>query len=277
MGCYQAAWGHLQPVQHIRMSDLGIDALQHCIDHCSAGKRTRENIKALVGLLYKYAIPRGWTSNGINLGQYIRLNYDHTKEGIPRQSLSDEELTALTVQAQAGDVDAQDVLCLIYLGCRPDEFLSLRVENVKIQTAADGSTYHYVIGGSKTTAGKNRTITISPKIWPYMQARIGNRTSGYIFQGRKGGKRDLRRWTQYRFYRALQRAGIDNPIVDAGGGTQRRRITPHNCRHTWARLAKEVQAPTVDKLALIGHTQREQLEYYTDSTPDDLRRITDAI
>lgn len=277
MGCYKAAWTHLKAVHHVKMSDLGIDALQACIDHCSAGKRTRENIKALVNLLYKYAIPRGYTGSNINLGHFLRVNYDHSAEGIPRASLSDPELTAISKRAADGDIDAQDVMCLTYLGCRPAEFLSLRIENVRTKTTAAGDTYHYVIGGGKTAAGRDRTITISPKIWPYMHDRIGDRTTGYIFLGAHGGKRDLKRWTEHHFYAALERAGIDNPLVKAGGNTERHRITPHSCRHTWARLVKRIDAPTVDKLAIIGHTKREQLEYYIDSKPDELRRITDAI
>ena len=69
MDCYSAAVKYYKPVWHSKLSDITVDDLQECIDECPKGKRTRENMKALAGLLYKYAIPRNLAA--LNLGQYL--------------------------------------------------------------------------------------------------------------------------------------------------------------------------------------------------------------
>lgn len=87
----------------------------------------------------------------------------------------------------------------------------------------------------------------------------------------------LKRWTEGRFYSVLERAGIENPIVPAGGGTKRRRITPHSCRHTFARLAGRVNAPTENISLLIGHSDTTMTRAYMDLTLAERRRITDQL
>lgn len=59
LGCYSAAIKHFDDLWDYPFAEVGIDDWQESIDDCPCGRRTRENMKALVGLLYKYAIPRG--------------------------------------------------------------------------------------------------------------------------------------------------------------------------------------------------------------------------
>lgn len=268
--CYHSAYLHLKPLYHEPIADITIDQLQNCLDNCPRGKRTRENLKTLIGLLYKYAVPRSMARE--NLSQYLIVSYNRNIENIPRQSLNDDEIDRLFALAEINDEDARDVCCLIYLGLRPSEFLSLRIENINLDLG-------YIVGGSKTEAGIDRVVTIAPRIAKYMHNRIGTRTEGYVFGNpeRKFAKRDLKRWSEGPFRHVLERARIDNPMVDAGGGTKRRRITPHNCRHTFARLVKKVNAPVEDKMALIGHANEAQLRDYMDSTLPELKRITDQL
>ena len=54
MGCYTAAIKHFSDIYTMKISDVDIDDLQECIDNCPAGKRTRENMRAVVSLMYKY-------------------------------------------------------------------------------------------------------------------------------------------------------------------------------------------------------------------------------
>ena len=60
LGCYRAAIKHFRPLWSAQLADIDVDDLQECMDDCPAGKRIRENMKALCGLLYKYAIPGIW-------------------------------------------------------------------------------------------------------------------------------------------------------------------------------------------------------------------------
>ncbi len=51
--CYKAAIKYFEPVWGIRMADIDVDDLQECIDACPHGKRTKENMRAVCGLVYK--------------------------------------------------------------------------------------------------------------------------------------------------------------------------------------------------------------------------------
>ena len=131
------------------------------------------------------------------------------------------------------------------------------------------------VGGAKTEAGKNRTVTVSPKIQPIIDRIIAGRTSGPVFSAPDGGRmsgelyRDL-------FYKTLDAAGVENPIREVDG-RQLRTYTPHSCRHTFATLMKRVDGADKDKLSLIGHTSDTMLRHYQDVNFDDLRKITDAL
>lgn len=87
INCYKAAAKYFQPLWHVQLSEIDIDDLQDCMDECPRGKRTHENMKALCGLLYKYAIPRGLAS--LNLGQYLIVDAaaGAGKVGLPLDAL----------------------------------------------------------------------------------------------------------------------------------------------------------------------------------------------
>ena len=263
MDCYKSAIRYFGPLYTLPFRDLDVDDLQDCIDECPKGKRTKENMRAAVGLIYKYAIPRQLTSNNINLAQYLFVSGDAAAH---RDAFTELELARLWKYADAVPY-AADVLIMCYTGFRPSEYLALTSESYD-------KAAQTLRGGAKTDAGKNRVVTLSPKIAPLVARRAA--LGGVICSD--GGKAwDLKSFSERAFYPALEACGIENPMVTVGGGVQRHRITPHSCRHTFATLIKRVQGADKDKLELIGHTSTEMLRHYQDISLDDLRVITDAI
>lgn len=266
MDCYKAAFKHFRPIWGLSMNDMSIDDLQDCIDGCGKGRRTQENMKALVGLMYKYGIPRRAIPDQLNLAPYLLVGGDPAAH---RLSFTDVQIEA--IRRCVGLVPGADaVLAMIYTGFRPSEFLSLRVEDYDRQRSC-------LIGGSKTSAGIDRVVTLSPKIAAIINTAVEGRSTGWLFPAPDGNAWSLRSYTETSFYPALQSIGIDNPTVTIGGGVERHMYTPHSCRHTFATLLKRVDAPSKDKQELIGHASEEMLRYYQDVEIADLRRITDAI
>ena len=151
------------------------------------------------------------------------------------------------------------ILILCYTGLRVGEMLDALTEN-----------YHkdegYFIAGSKTTAGKNRIVTISPKISGFFDD-FG--TGKYLFFDKKPAEKKFR---EEIFYPALEAIGID--VVKADGSHL---YTPHCCRHTFATLMKNVNAPATDKQKLIGHSKFEMTAHYTHTDISSLKSITDAL
>lgn len=262
LDCYKAAIKYFEPVWYFRMQDIDIDDLQECLDECGKGKRTQQNMKAVCGLIYKYGIPRQAIPGNLNLAQYLKVSGEDSS---PRSSFTDEEIEK--IRKSIGTVDHADwIYCMIYLGFRPTEFLSLDIKDYNRKEKA-------FIGGAKTEAGTNRTVTVSPKIVQYIESIIGNRTGGALIQTPKGLFWDYSHFRQNIFYNVLEQCGIDNPVLSNGV----HKYSPHSCRHTFATLMKRVSGSDKDKLELIGHTSTEMLRYYQDVNLDDLRKITDNL
>lgn len=261
MDCYKAAYKYFAPVYRLYISDIDIDDLQDCLDECNKGRRTKENMKALCGLLYKFAIPRHYVT--LNMGQYLTVSGDSgTKNALP-----DDALPKLEKHAD-GVFGASIVLCQCYLGFRPAEFVALDAANYNSKERA-------FIGGAKTEAGTDRTVTVSPKIQKYIDKAMRGKTSGAVFTDEDGKPFTTSRYRDL-FYSVLEMCGIDNPIVERDG-KKFYTYTPHSCRHTFATLMKRAPGADKDKLALIGHTSDEMLRYYQDVSYEDLRKITDAL
>lgn len=262
--CYKAAWKYLDGIAWMPFAEIDVDDLQDCIDDCPKGKRTKENIRALIGLLYKYAIPRHIVSDGLNLGQFLRVDGEAAAH---REAFTDLELARIRRGCSVIPY-AKDILIMCYTGFRPSEYLSLTTDNYD-------SVAHTLTGGSKTAAGRGRVVTVSPKIIGFVEEAVAR--GGPLCQDAAGQAWTLRDFSDRAFYPALEKAGIDNPMVEISGGISRHRLSPHSCRHTFATLLKRVQGAEKDKLELMGHTSGEMLRYYQDVGTEDLRRITDAI
>ena len=260
MGCYRAAYKYFRDVWYYRMADIGIDDLQECLDDCPRGRRTLENMKALAGLMYKYAVPRRQAS--LNLGQYLIVSGERgSKDGLPMDVLK-------KIQGAVGTVPYADfVVSECYLGFRPGELLDITVDDYDPSKKA-------FVGGSKTDAGRDRVVTVSPKIQPIIDVLVSQRHSGHIFS--PDGKKMSPKAYREAFYAVLDAVGFDNPIKIVNG-QEYHTYTPHSCRHTFATLMKSVQAPDKDKLELIGHTSTEMLRHYQDVDLEALRRVTDAL
>lgn len=261
MGCYQAAYKKFLPLWDLPVQEITVDDLQECMDDVP-GKRTQENMKALCGLLYKYAIPRHIAT--LNMGPYLVVGGTAGlgKEGLPMEALE-------ILKQNVGRVPYADyIVAQCYLGFRPSELLDLETSSYHREQKA-------FVGGAKTEAGKNRTVTVSPKIQPIIDKLTANKIAGKVFCNPDGTPMSIAEYRE-RFYEALEACGIENPVTEYAG-VNRRKYTPHSCRHTFSTMLKRVSAPDKDKLALIGHTSAEMLRHYQDVNTEDLRRITDAI
>lgn len=259
INCYKAAMRYFSSVDFSKLKDIEIDDLQECLDDCPKGKRTRENMKALAGLLYKYAVPRGYAS--LNLAQYLIVSGESS---VSRSSFSAEQLEQ--IHRAVGVIPYADyIYCMCYLGFRPSEFLALDVKDYDRQNKT-------LTGGAKTEAGKNRIVTISPKIQPIIDRLTCDRIAGALFCNSNGAEFTYNNFRDAVFYPVLDQVGIDNPMENG-----RHKLSPHTCRHTFATLMKNVDAAEKDKMELIGHASAEMLRYYQDVDLEDLRAITNSL
>lgn len=262
LDCYKAAFKGFRELEIYRLDNLSIDDYQEAIDDCGHGRRTQENMRSCLGLMYKYGIPRHLIQDDLNVAQFLHVGGEAAAH---REAFTDVQIERIK---KAKTPEAEDVLMMIYLGFRPSEFLSLTADSYDKQ-------HRSFTGGAKTEAGKGRTVPVSPKILRLVEDRV--QRGGFITAQKNGSQWQLKAYTEKVFYKGLRDAGIDNPIVTVAGETPRHKYTPHSCRHTFATLMKRAVGSDTDKMALIGHASDEQLRDYQDVHYDDLRKIIDAI
>ena len=89
-------------------------------------------------------------------------------------------------------------------------------------------------------------------------SRPSSPASEYIFPAHDGGKMDLSRFRSRYYYPAIERIGV----------TKR---PPYACRHTYATMLKNIDAPTV------GHASYTMTAHYTHSDIKSLTAITDEL
>ena len=258
MNCYKAAWKFFAPLHYVPFSDIELDDLQECMDDCPNGKRTLENMKALAGLLYKYAIPRHQAE--LNLAEYLNTG-NGRKSTHP--AFTHEQVER--IQQSVDVVPHADILyCLIYTGFRPTEMFSLTKEDYK-----DGILY----GGIKTTAGKNRAVPVSPRILPIIERRLQS-DSPYLFPKDDGTFLTANYYRKFYFYQTLDAIGIqsmdnkDNPTS----------LVPYSARHTFANLLKNAPGSDKDKAGLIGHEDyKTTKKHYQSAELDALKIIIESL
>jgi integrase/ribosomal protein L40E len=253
INCYKSAYKYFSPLYYAEVIKIRTEHLQKCIDECPHGRRTKENMKALGTSLWKYAMQLDIVDR--NYAEYIYIKKEEREERI---AFSTDQLNLMWNKVNEIP-NLKYILILCYTGLRVGEMLDALTENYHKD---DG----YFVAGSKTAAGKNRMVTISPKLLPFFD-EFGK--SKHLFFDKKQTEKKFR---EDIFYPALEAAGID---VQKADGTHH--YTPHCCRHTFATLMKNVNAPATDKQKLIGHSKFEMTAHYTHTDIDSLKAITDAL
>jgi integrase len=253
INCYKSAYKYFSTLYYVEVAKIRTEHMQKCIDECPHGKRTKENMKALGTSLWRYAMQLDIVDR--NYAEYVYIKKEETAEKI---AFSKEQLE--TMWASVSSVpDIKYVLVLCYTGMRLNEMLGAKTENYSKE---DG----YFITGSKTAAGKDRVITISPKIAPFFDDFA---KGDDLFFAEKLTEKKFRNEI---YYPALQALGMDTLKPDGS-----HIYTPHCCRHTFATLMKNVDAPATDKQKLIGHSKFEMTAHYTHTDLESLKKITDNI
>lgn len=253
INCYKSAYKYFTTLYYAEVAKIRTEHLQKCIDECPHGRRTKENMKALGTCLWRYAMQLDVVDR--NYAEYL---YIPKEEKTEKLAFTKEQLDKMW--AKRSEIpDLKYVLVLCYTGMRLSELLEAKTDQYDRDEG-------YFVTGVKTEAGKNRIITISPRIASFF-TEFG--TGEYLFTGEKLSPKKFRNET---YYPALQAIGLDELEPDGS-----HIYTPHCCRHTFATLMKNVDAPPTDKQKLIGHTKFEMTAHYTHTDLNSLRRITDAL
>ena len=141
------------------------------------------------------------------------------------------------------------VLMLIYTGMRPSELLNMKCENVNLAE-------HYMIGGSKTDAGRSRIIPLHDDIMPLVEKRMaaGN---NFLIPYKVDRAPKLGQYREYMFNEVMDIVGMEH--------------LPHDGRHTFATFAERYEINKLAVKLIMGHTVSDITDgVYTHKTAADL-------
>ena len=257
MNCYKAAWKYYKDIRYYKVTNIKTSMLQSCLDNCGKGKRTQENMKSLGTMLFRMAM-----SNDIVSRNYAEGLIPRGEKQEPRTPFTEVELAKMREIVADPKYDFSKscidiILVLCYTGFRIEELLSLTLDSFH-----EEKDWSYFVGGSKTEAGRDRIVGISPKIMPYVKRRLADCDGRYI-SGENGNKISAKKFRQL-YYNSLDDAGIERRV-------------PHCTRHTFATMLKNVDVSDRDKMEMIGHSSISMTIEYTHSDLDGLKKLTSQL
>lgn len=268
MAGYKSAFNHFSALADRPIDQITVGDLQSCLDACKAGKRTHQMMKVLAGLLWGYAADRNIVEKKITENLYTGKGQSRK-----RDALTEEEVKAVR-EAIPSEPYAEYVYALCFLGFRPGELLELKKEQVHQETV-NRKKILYIVEGKKTEAGKDRIVTVPPKILPIIKHRLKVDGTDLLFPmlvfDRKGAFCGFKQMTDNYF-----RESVFKPLMARLGIAEGK--VPYGARHTFANKLKKVDADAKDKAALIGHSDYTftQTQYQSTSI-EDLAAITSAL
>lgn len=254
---WKSAFSYFHSIHGMRFIDVRPNHIEGCIKDAKVGTSTKQRMKSLCNMLYKYALKN----------EIVTVNYadmcDSIKRGKPtivRIPYSAEEEQSLWDNVEFPFVDM--VLVGIYSGWRPQELAILKIADVDLENR----TY---TGGLKTDAGRNRTIPIHSKIYDIVCRNYNKAVemnSEYLFNDENGQQGTYLTYDKYR--------GRFNKINKKLHLAHR----PHDTRHTFITKAKAAGLDEYILKAIVGHEITDVTEkVYTHRTIEEFRREIEKI
>lgn len=227
---YECAWKKLSEYYNTNIDTLKTRHYQKIVNKMIAEGYSRssiEKVRTIISQLCKYSMKNDWINK--NYGNFLTL--PRKKKGT-RDRFSDEELTVLWEHTDIRTV--RIILVLAYTGLRANELFSL-----KRATVFPYDPTPYLVGGSKTEPGTNRTIVISPLILDFIREEY-NKGAEYLFSNSIGGMIDLHNWRKRQYYPTLNHLSLPKREI-------------HCLRHTFASLMFKAGANQKALTELMGH------------------------
>ncbi|MBD5464140.1 MAG: site-specific integrase [Lachnospiraceae bacterium] len=250
-----SAWRYCHAIHNMRVKDLRARHIKGIMEDGyiipshgrDAGKKvpaspgTKARIKSMFNLMLDYALEYELVDK--NYARTFDLSNDiiKEKEAATRGHIifTDEEMKTLW-----DNVDSLRfvdwILIQCYMGWRPQELSKLKIENVHLDE-------QYIVGGMKTSAGKDRTVPIHPRIRNLIQRNYDQAIelgSQYLFNDPLAVKGGMQ--ITYDKY-----AGRFAKIMSALKFREDHR--PHDPRKTFITMAKKAEVDEYVIKRLIGH------------------------
>ena len=248
---FTAAWKYCEPIKNMKIVEAKPKHLKTCIDNASlmrkgklieASSGVKNTIKVLFNSIFDYAVEYDLVDKNYSrmftlekgIQQDIRENRkDHL-------AFNEQELKILWDNIDNFEYVGY-ILFQCYSGLRPTELCLINTSEVNLKEG-------YMIGGIKTTAGRDRIIPIHPKVKFIVEReyeRAKKRNSPWLFTNIKArpGQSPKLSYDAYKyiFYGIMKELRLD-PLHK-----------PHDPRKTFVTLAKKYNMNEFALKRIVGH------------------------
>lgn len=250
---HEISWNYCSYVHDMKVQEVRASHIRYCMENGTIinsknglkqtpGPKRQQNIKSLFNLILDYAVQYGIVDRNYSREFKVPRNIQKTveKEKKSHISFTEEELNILKDNIKL--IPFIDIILIqCYSGWRPAELCSIRLEDVDLENMT-------FTGGSKTEAGKNRTVPIHPAIQGFVRTqfeRSRRNNLGYLINYINAyGKPTKLRYIQYNkiFASVMEKLQL-NP-----------EHKPHDCRKTFVTLAKKYNVDEYAIKRIVGHS-----------------------
>ncbi len=267
MAGYRAAFKHFADLNDRFVDQIRAGDLQACMDKCSAGKRTHQQMKVVAGLLWEYC-----TDNGLAPRKITENLCTGKGKSKKREALTEKEVEVIKKHLQDEAPYSEYVYALCFLGYRPGELLELKKDQLHKE-----KKILYIEEGKKTEAGRDRIVTIPPQIRSILENRAKVEGTDLLFPMYMYDRKDPPNFLGFKqMTDAYFRESIFKPMMKRLGIAEGK--VPYGTRHTYANKLKKVKGSDVDKASLMGHSDYTFTQTrYQSSELEDKNRITSAM
>lgn len=247
---WKSAFSYFKPIHNMRFADIRPNHIEGCIKAADVGGSTKQRMKSLCNMLYKYALKY----------EIVTVNYADLCDSIkrPKPTIERVPYSAAEEQLLWDNLDfpfVDMVLIGIYSGWRPQELSILKIADIDLENR----TY---LGGLKTDAGRNRVVPIHDKVFPLVKNcydKAVEMGSEYLFNDEYGQQGTYMTYDKYR--------GRFNKINKRLKMSHR----PHDTRHTFITKAKHSGVDEYLLKMIVGHEINDVTEKtYTHRTIEEL-------
>lgn len=151
---------HFGSLANVQLNQIKTAHLQNWMDNIDLKPGSKKKLKSNMIQIYKYAVANDIVPK--NYAESIEITEKVEKTGAV---FTESEIA--TLWEHKDEKEVQQLLILIYTGMRIGELLAIGRDNINFEEG-------YMIGGSKTEAGKNRIIPIHDKIMPFVKEQLGD-------------------------------------------------------------------------------------------------------
>ena len=254
---WKSAFSYFSPIHNMQFASIRPNHIEGCIKDADVGGSTKQRMKSLCNMLYRYAIKY----------DIVTVNYADMCDTIKRPNpkiiripFSEDEEKKLWDNEMFPFVDM--VLIGIYSGWRPQELAVLKIADVDLEK-------RIYTGGLKTDAGRNRIVPIHSKVYDLVKRNYEkaiSMNSEYLFNDENGQQGTFLTYDKYR--------GRFNKINNRLHLSHR----PHDTRHTFITKAKSAGMDEYILKLIVGHEISDVTEkVYTHRTLEELKNEMEKI